>query len=89
MMSASVPASLDIRGIRLLNLAMDEALVAIEAALAAQMGSRVVLELPFGSLEDARARILPWGGATRVLSPVALRESLADYARQTAARYGG
>lgn len=40
-MSASVPASLDIRGIRLLNLAMDEALVAIEAALAARQPTRI------------------------------------------------
>ncbi|MHB1317603.1 MAG: helix-turn-helix transcriptional regulator [Anaerolineae bacterium] len=62
---------------------------AIERALAAEKHSRVTLELPFGSLEDARTRILPWGGAARVISPLALRESLADYAHQTAAVYDG
>lgn len=40
-MSTIVPASLDIRGIRLLNLAMDEALAAIDAALAAGQPTRI------------------------------------------------
>ena len=40
-MTATVPASLDIRGIRLLNLAMDEALAAIDAALSARQPTRI------------------------------------------------
>ena len=40
-MDTTVPASLDIRGIRLLNLAMDEALAAIDAALAARQQTRI------------------------------------------------
>ncbi|MFO7698940.1 MAG: WYL domain-containing protein [Anaerolineae bacterium] len=62
---------------------------AIEGGLMSQADGWFAIELPFSSLEDARARILPWGGAARVLAPLALRESVADYARQTAARYGG
>jgi N-acetylglucosaminyldiphosphoundecaprenol N-acetyl-beta-D-mannosaminyltransferase len=41
MMNPSFPASLDIRGIRLLNLAMDDALTAIDAALAARQPTRI------------------------------------------------
>ena len=40
-MITSTPASLNIRGIRLLNLAMDEALAAIEAALTACQPTRI------------------------------------------------
>ena len=40
-MDTIVPASLDIRGIRLLNLAMDEALAAIDVALAARQPTRI------------------------------------------------
>lgn len=40
-MTATVPASLEIRGIRLLNLAMDEALAAIDAALTARQPTRI------------------------------------------------
>ncbi len=40
-MSSRVPAALEIRGIRLLNLALDEALAAIEAALAAGRTTRI------------------------------------------------
>jgi len=41
----------------------------------------------FESLENARARILGFGGAIEVLEPLALRRSLADYARQIGAVY--
>jgi N-acetylglucosaminyldiphosphoundecaprenol N-acetyl-beta-D-mannosaminyltransferase len=41
MMNISVPASVSIHGIRLVNLAMDEALAAIEAALAARQPTRI------------------------------------------------
>ena len=41
MMPLYKPANLNIRGIRLLNLAMDEALAAIEAALAARQPTRI------------------------------------------------
>ena len=40
-MNISVPASISIHGIRLVNLAMDEALAAIEAALAAHQPTRI------------------------------------------------
>ncbi len=47
----------------------------------------IELELRFDNLETARARILAYGGAIEVLSPLALRLSLADYAAQITARY--
>jgi predicted DNA-binding transcriptional regulator YafY len=40
------------------------------------------MSLQFGSFEDARTRLLGFGGAIEVLEPLALRRSLADYARQ-------
>ncbi|HNT75177.1 MAG TPA: WYL domain-containing protein [Anaerolineae bacterium] len=46
------------------------------------------LELTFDSLEMARARLLPLGGAVEVLEPDALRFSLADFAAQTLKVYG-
>jgi predicted DNA-binding transcriptional regulator YafY len=45
------------------------------------------LALSFESFEAARRDLLAWGGAVEVLEPVALRLSLADYARQILARY--
>lgn len=45
------------------------------------------VSLTFASLEAARDRILSLGGAVEVLAPRALRLSIADYARQTAAVY--
>lgn len=59
----------------------------LSAAARAASDGWLVLDLPFSSLEDARARILPWGGAAEVLAPAPLRHSLADYARQAAAVY--
>ncbi len=47
----------------------------------------VTLTLPFERLEDARERLLGFGGAVEVLAPRALRESVADFARQTARLY--
>ncbi len=41
----------------------------------------------FGSIIEARAAVLPWGGAVEVLSPPALRLSVADFAAQTLAVY--
>ncbi len=41
----------------------------------------------FESLYEARSRLLALGGAVEVLAPLPLRLSLADYARQTLARY--
>jgi predicted DNA-binding transcriptional regulator YafY len=40
------------------------------------------LTLPFESLEAARERILAWGRAVEVLSPLALRKSVIDFAEQ-------
>jgi len=59
----------------------------LDEAFAAQADGWLTVALPFGSLEAARARILPWGGAAVVLAPEPLRQSVADYARQAAARY--
>ncbi len=46
-----------------------------------------VFELRFGSLEAARATLLPWGGAVEALAPEALRLSMADLARSALAVY--
>jgi predicted DNA-binding transcriptional regulator YafY len=48
---------------------------------------RIILTLPFETLEDARSRILGWGRAVEVLEPSALRLSVADYAAQIVALY--
>ncbi len=45
------------------------------------------LKLSFESLEQARDRLLAFGGAIEVLAPRALRASVADYAAQTVALY--
>ncbi|MBN2393065.1 MAG: WYL domain-containing protein [Anaerolineae bacterium] len=42
-----------------------------------------ILDLTFDTLETARARLLPLGGAVEVLEPDTLRLSLADFAEQT------
>ncbi len=47
----------------------------------------LTLELPFESLEAARAAVLAGGGAVEALAPEPLRRSVWDYAEQTAARY--
>ena len=47
------------------------------------------ITLSFESLEAARTRILGYGGAAEVLAPLALRLSLADFARQTLSCYAG
>jgi predicted DNA-binding transcriptional regulator YafY len=48
---------------------------------------RIVLTLPFESLEDARSRILGLGKAIEVLEPEALRLSVMDHAQQIVALY--
>ena len=48
---------------------------------------RVTYEIRFGSLEEARARLLRLGGAVEVVEPIALRYSLKDYAEQIIAVY--
>jgi predicted DNA-binding transcriptional regulator YafY len=40
------------------------------------------MSLVFGSLEEARSRILAFGGAVEVLTPRPLRESVLDHAQQ-------
>jgi predicted DNA-binding transcriptional regulator YafY len=47
----------------------------------------ITLTLPFESLEQARDRLLAFGGAIEVLAPRALRASVADYGAQIVARY--
>ncbi len=51
-------------------------------------GWRVIV-LPFESLDAARERVLSYGRAIEVLAPVALRETVRDFARQIVAAYGG
>ena len=45
------------------------------------------IELDFDSFEAARTTMLSLGGAVEVLSPEALRRSVADFAEQTRTRY--
>ena len=45
------------------------------------------MTLHFENFEDARTRLLGFGGAVKVLEPLALRSSMADYARQIQTRY--
>jgi predicted DNA-binding transcriptional regulator YafY len=47
----------------------------------------VMLELVFDSFEQARSRMLSFGGAVEVLEPEHLRLSVLDFAQQTIARY--
>jgi predicted DNA-binding transcriptional regulator YafY len=47
----------------------------------------ITLEIPFESHEDARGRLLRFGGVVEVLEPLALRYSLKDYAEQILAVY--
>ena len=49
----------------------------------------LTLELPFESLEAARARILGLGRGVEVLAPYALRRSILDYAEQIMGLYLG
>jgi predicted DNA-binding transcriptional regulator YafY len=47
----------------------------------------IALTLPFETAEDARERILSFGGSVEILEPQALRNSVVDYAQQILARY--
>jgi predicted DNA-binding transcriptional regulator YafY len=49
----------------------------------------LTLTLPFESLDEARRRILGFGRAVEVLEPVALRNSVIDFARQIVELYAG
>lgn len=60
-----------------------------DAVPVASEGGWAAVTLTFASLEDARARLLALGGAVEILTPLPLRLSLADFARQAAARYEG
>lgn len=53
----------------------------------APVGEWASAEIVFESLEAARERLLALGGAVEILEPLALRLSMADYARQIAGRY--
>ncbi|MBX2997886.1 MAG: WYL domain-containing protein [Caldilineaceae bacterium] len=50
---------------------------------------RITLTLSFHSLESARDRLLDLGRGVEVIDPLALRLSMADYARQIVALYEG
>jgi hypothetical protein len=45
------------------------------------------IDIVFTYFEEARRLVLALGGAVEVVAPVALRASVADFARQIAARY--
>ena len=53
----------------------------VQAAPGDEQG-RIVLDLPFKSFEAARERLLGFGQAVEVLSPLPLKVSLLDYAEQ-------
>ena len=59
----------------------------IEAAASSDSSGWLNLTLPFETLEDARERILGFGGAMEVLAPWGLRRSIQDYAAQIMALY--
>jgi predicted DNA-binding transcriptional regulator YafY len=59
----------------------------IDLALKANPDQWLELTIPFEHFEHARSRILGWGAAAEVLSPRALRDSIADFAQQTALLY--
>ncbi|MEN4013736.1 MAG: WYL domain-containing protein [Bellilinea sp.] len=59
------------------------------AAAQPDLRGYIILELAFESFEAARARLLSLGSAIEVLEPLALRKSLADYARQILTLYEG
>lgn len=45
------------------------------------------VEVRFDSINQARASLLPWGGAVEVVGPEALRRTMIDYAEQALSRY--
>jgi predicted DNA-binding transcriptional regulator YafY len=45
------------------------------------------IDVSFTYFEEARRLVLSLGGAAEVVAPAALRASVADFARQIAARY--
>jgi predicted DNA-binding transcriptional regulator YafY len=49
----------------------------------------VEVTLEFENFDAARQKILGWGSAAEVLSPLALRQSVLDFAKQTVGRYLG
>jgi predicted DNA-binding transcriptional regulator YafY len=60
----------------------------IDEAKASGEAGWITLGLAFGSLEEARERILGFGGGVEVLAPYALRRSVQDYAEQIVRLYG-
>jgi predicted DNA-binding transcriptional regulator YafY len=54
----------------------------------APVAAPITVELAFASLEAARRQLLACGRGVEVLSPLALRKSIADFATQIAALYG-
>jgi predicted DNA-binding transcriptional regulator YafY len=50
-------------------------------------GTTATARIRFRSIEHARAALLPWGGAIEVVTPPALRQTVADHAAQIVARY--
>lgn len=54
---------------------------------ATEDGGRLLVNLNFSNLEQARDRLLALGGSVEVLKPQALRLSMADFARQVTAIY--
>lgn len=65
----------------------DVAHAALAAAAPPDPAGWITLTLPFESLEEARSRLLGFGGAVEVLAPAALRKSLLDFAQQAVRVY--
>ena len=68
---------------------VDEPALPLLRAHVAGRGEGSEVELGFDSFEEARATMLSLGGAAEVLSPEALRRSVADFAGQVRSRYCG
>jgi predicted DNA-binding transcriptional regulator YafY len=56
-------------------------------AVAAADATWLPRTLQFDSLEEARTKLLGLGAGVEVMTPVALRRSLLDYAQQVVNRY--
>jgi len=61
----------------------------LESRMEVESDDPLVVRLRFGSIYEARAEILAWGGAAEVLEPEALRRTVADFAVQAAGVYHG
>ena len=71
----------------MLELFKDPLLAGVISRSQADETGWVRLSFQFRTFEDARQRLLNFGGAVEILAPRALRESVRDFARHTLAVY--